>query len=245
MNSKLRYSIEIIENDINVIVNKNYFKYIKYKFMNLHSLGYILTDLISGVLLANGYATLHCSAVNIGQRSLMIFAPPSTGKTITAIKLCENENAKFISEDIAITDGENIYSVPWTSAFRFYNHEKESKFNRFADILCKNIPIFQLLSIKKQKSFDSFYNFYINNKRDGLPIIKTWIRFLWNTKSVYIDYFLRKIGIYKKSIKLSADVPSNPGAPSYLFNWGVHEMIKRYEKANIERWWMKSITILI
>lgn len=160
LNSKIRYSVEIIGNEINVIVNKNYFKYIKYKFMNLHSLGYILTDLISGILLANGYATLHCSAVNIGQRSLVIFAPPGAGKTLTAIKLCENVDAKFISEDIAITDGENIYSVPWTSTFRFYNHEKESKLDRFVDLLHERIPILQLLPISKQKSI---YSYLTNN----------------------------------------------------------------------------------
>lgn len=63
-NSKLRYSIEIRDDkQIDIIVNKNYFKYIKFKFMNLHSIGYILTDLASGLLLNNGYATLHCSSV--------------------------------------------------------------------------------------------------------------------------------------------------------------------------------------
>ena len=155
-NSKIRYSIEIIGNEINVIVNKSYLKYIKYRFMNLHSLDYILTDLVSGILLENGYATLHCSAVNIGERTLVIFAPPSSGKTLTAIKLCESINAKFISEDIAITDGLNIYSVPWTSTFRFYNHESESKVDRVVGFLNKNIPMFQLISIGEQKSINSY-----------------------------------------------------------------------------------------
>lgn len=155
-NSRIRYSIEIRGNDITVIVNKNYFKYIKYRFMNLHSLGYILSDLTSGLLLENGYATLHCSAVNIGERSLTIFAPPGTGKTLTAIKLCENADAKFISEDIGVTDGEYIHSVPWTSTFRYYNHEKESKLDRFMDLLYKNIPILELLSMEDQKSIKTY-----------------------------------------------------------------------------------------
>ncbi len=41
--------------------------------------------------------------------------------------------------------------------------------------------------------------------------------------------------------KVGAGAPPNPGAPSYLFNWGVHEMIKRYEKVEIERWWNETI----
>lgn len=156
-NSKLRYSVEIVDNNhINVVVNKNYFKYIKFKFMNLHSLGYILTDLVSGLLLSNGYATLHCSSVQVEDRTMVIFGPPSTGKTITAIKLCENANAKFIAEDIAITDGIDIYSVPWTSTFRFYDHDKETKGEKMMASLRKKVPIFQLVVSKDRKSIDSY-----------------------------------------------------------------------------------------
>lgn len=155
-NSKLRYSIEILNNNINIIINKNYYKFIKYKFMNLHSLGYILSDIVSGILLLNGYATLHCSSVKIGEKTIVIFAPPGTGKSITSINLCEDIDAKFISEDIAITDGDIIYSVPWTSTFRFYNHDKELKIDKLIDFINKKIPLFQLVSIKKKKSIQSY-----------------------------------------------------------------------------------------
>lgn len=91
-----------------------------------------------------------------------------------------------------------------------------------------------------KKSFDSFYNYYINNKRNILKVIKAWIRYLWHTKTVYLNYFLKKIGISIKSKPLTADCFSNPGAPSYLFNWGVDEMIKRYSEADIEKWWKNN-----
>lgn len=157
LGSKLRYSVEIIENNtININVNKNYYKFIKYKFMNLHSLGYILTDLVSGLLLCNGYATLHCSAVKINERTLVMFAPPSTGKTITAIRLCERNNAKFLSEDIALTDGEYIYSAPWTSTFRFYNHKKETRVDKTVDFIRRKIPLLQLISLRRKKSMDTY-----------------------------------------------------------------------------------------
>lgn len=156
-NTKLRYSVEIKKNNnIDVIVSKNYFKYIKYKFMNLHSIGYIMTDLIVGLLLNNGYSTIHCSAINFKNKTLVIFAPPSTGKTITAIKLCDNKGVRFIAEDIALTDGEKIYAAPWTSTFRYYNHHKESKWDKFVDLLRNKIPVLQLVSIKERKSIDMY-----------------------------------------------------------------------------------------
>lgn len=158
MNAKHCYSIEVAGNEVNVVVDKNYFKYIRYRFMNVHSLGYILTDLISGILLMNGYATLHCSSVSIGDKALVIFAPPSTGKTLTALRLCEYKSAKYIAEDIAITDGDMIYSVPWTSTFRYYNHCKETKADRFVDTLRKKVPLFQLVPAKKRKSIHAYLN---------------------------------------------------------------------------------------
>lgn len=150
INAKHRYSLEVKGNEVNVVVDNNYFKYIRYRFMNVHSLGYILTDVISGILLLNGYATIHCSSVSIGGKALVIFAPPNTGKTITAINLCEYKGANYIAEDIAITDGNYIYSVPWTSTFRSYNHKKESKSDRLAEALRENIPLFQLIPTNKK-----------------------------------------------------------------------------------------------
>lgn len=158
LSAKHRYSIEVIGNEVNVVIDSNYFKYVRYRFMNVHSLGYILTDLISGLLLMNGYATLHCSSVSIGDKALVIFAPPSTGKTLTALRLCEYPNAKYIAEDIAITDGDVIYSVPWTSTFRCYNHSKETKSDRFVDTLRKKVPVFQLAPQKKRKSIYAYLN---------------------------------------------------------------------------------------
>lgn len=152
-NSKLRYSIDVKDNcNIDVIVNKNYFRYVKYRFMNIHSIGYILTDLISGLLLINGYCTIHCSAVQIRDKTIVIFAPTNTGKTLTAMKLCELAGAKFIAEDIALTDGESIYAAPWTSTFSYHNKGRHTKYNKLMDALQNKIIIFQLMSLRERKS---------------------------------------------------------------------------------------------
>lgn len=156
--ARLRYKVELFDDCINFVVNKNYFRFIKHKFINLHSVEHILNDIAAGKLLFNGYATLHCSAVKIGNRTLVIFGPPSIGKTITAIKLSEEENAQFICEDIALTDGSNIYSVPWTSTFRYYEHDKESIKDKIANNIERKIPFLKLTPSKNKKSINSYLN---------------------------------------------------------------------------------------
>lgn len=154
--SKLRFSIEINENDVHVIVGKNYMKYIKHRIMNLHSISYILTDIVAGLLLKNGIATIHCSAVNNENQTIIFFAPPNTGKTLTSIQLCKKHNFKYIAEDFALTDGENVWSVPWTSTFRYYDEVNESRFDSFVNWLTKYIPILEFISFQKKRSIDKY-----------------------------------------------------------------------------------------
>lgn len=151
-NQKFQYKITGIDtNNIVVTVNKNYFKFVKYRFMNIHSIGYILTDIINLRLLANRMAPLHCSGFVRNDECYVIFAPPNTGKTLTAMSLCMNNNAeyKFIAEDLAITDAEFIYAVPWTSTFRYYDSVDKSRFSRTLNNLTEKISVLELLNLGK------------------------------------------------------------------------------------------------
>jgi len=154
--SKLRYSIELNKNEINVVVGKNYMKYIKHRVMGLHSMAYTLTDITAGLLLKNGITTIHCSAVNKGEQSIIIFAPPNTGKTLTSIQLCKNNGFKFIAEDFALTDGKNVWAVPWTSTFRYYDEINESKTDSIVNRITSILPVMELVSVKKNKSIDAY-----------------------------------------------------------------------------------------
>lgn len=156
--SRLRYSISIDDCDINVVVGKTYFKHVKHRVMNLHSLSYILTDLVAGLLTLKGFVTLHCSAVNFPEnnRSAILFAPPNTGKTLSSMMLCKKYNCNFIAEDFAITDGENVYSVPWTSTFRLYDEVNESRVEKFINKLSSILPIIELFKLTKNQSIDSY-----------------------------------------------------------------------------------------
>jgi hypothetical protein len=152
LNTKLRYFLQIDGNDVKMVVNEHYFKRIKFRFMNLHSIGFMLTDIVSGLLLNNGYATLHCSCVQVNGKTIAIFAPPGMGKTFTAINLCKNDNSSFLAEDIALTDGLNVLSVPWTSTYRFYDHENETRFDKALNSVKNKLPIIELVSVKKRKT---------------------------------------------------------------------------------------------
>src|SRR5437870_7188329 len=85
-------------------VNRTYYRYISHRFMNLHSLGYLLTDVASLLLLRRAIAPLHCSAFRCGDATVLIIAPPNTGKTLTTMMACMEHRADFIAEDLAFTD---------------------------------------------------------------------------------------------------------------------------------------------
>jgi hypothetical protein len=70
--------------------------------------------------------------------------------------------ASFISEDLAITDGEYIYACPWTSTFRYYDELSMSWFLRMRMKLIKIIPPLELIPIH---GGDRKINAYIENDR--------------------------------------------------------------------------------
>lgn len=116
----LRYSLRIDGNSVYMICGKNYFKLVRGRIMNMHSAGYILSDVVEAILLRNGLCTLYCSAVSFEKEAVCIFGAPNTGKTLTGILLCNKYGGKMVSEDFAVTDGETLWGAPWTNTHRNY-----------------------------------------------------------------------------------------------------------------------------
>lgn len=139
-----------------VRVNRAYYRLVAHRFMNLHSIHYILTDLAALLLLRRGYAPLHCSAFRKGDATAVIFAPPNTGKTLTAVMACLEHGAQFLAEDIAITDGTMIYPVPWTSTFRYYARLEPSLRSRAASAVRRMLPALELLPLAKPKPITAY-----------------------------------------------------------------------------------------
>lgn len=157
-NRRFQYKLSgLNSNHITMVVNKAYYKYVTHRFMNVHSVGYILTDIVNLKLLHNGLCPIHCSAVEHPEKgTTVIFAPPNTGKTLTSMKLCMELGYNYMAEDLALTDGENVYSVPWTSTFRYYSDIDKSKWSQFLSKLTEKISFVELLGLGKVESIDKY-----------------------------------------------------------------------------------------
>ena len=146
----------LVAGDPVVHVNRNYLRFITHRFMNLHSPGYILTDLVALQLLRNGYVPLHCSGFTTGASTVLVLAAPNTGKTLTAMTACIEHGSGFLAEDLAISDGEKLYSVPWTSTFRYYSEIEEGLAARVMNRLIGLIPPLELLRSKTPPSIEKY-----------------------------------------------------------------------------------------
>jgi hypothetical protein len=145
--SRLQLSVEgILGDEPKVAANRAYYRFVSHRFMNLHSLGYILTDLAGTLLLRKGYAPIHCSAFRFGDATVVVAAPPNTGKTLTTMMACLEHGAQFLAEDLAITDGFMVHSVPWTSTFRYYRRVDRSVLSSLRARLTRWMPLVELLS---------------------------------------------------------------------------------------------------
>lgn len=117
---EIGYNIRICGSRVEAQIGERYYRFVRNRVMNLHGIYYLLADLANLILLQKGYLTLYGSAVSAekGRKGLVFFAPPNTGKTVTAVKLCENAGCSLIGEDVILTDGEQLYGCPWTNSYR-------------------------------------------------------------------------------------------------------------------------------
>jgi len=157
LNKPLEVDFEgLLSDEPHVTANKMYYRFVRYRFMNLHSIGYILTDIAVFLLLKHGYAPLHCSAFRKGDATVVIFAPPNTGKTISTMMACMEHGAEFLAEDLAITDGRTLYAVPWTSTFRYYSRVEKSLLARTANTLTRIFSPLELILARKAKPISAY-----------------------------------------------------------------------------------------
>lgn len=123
---EIGYDIKFDNNMVVAEIGKHYYRYVKNRMMNLHGIYYLLSDIANVILLDNGFITLYASSVcnEPMKKGIVNFAPPNTGKTYTAMKLCELSDYTLVGEDIVISDGYKVYSCPWTNSYRNSNRNK-------------------------------------------------------------------------------------------------------------------------
>jgi len=147
--SKLRLLLRgISSGQPEIIADRNYSRFVIGRFINLHSLGYQMTDLTCALLLNKGLCALHCSSFSTGDSTVAVIAPANTGKTLTTMRAVLHFGASFLSEDLAITDGEYIHACPWTSTFRYYDELSMSWLLRMRMKLIKIIPPLELIPMR-------------------------------------------------------------------------------------------------
>jgi len=174
-------------------VNKTYYRFITHRFMNLHSIGYILTDVASLLLLRHDYAPLHCSAFRKGNATVVIFAPPNTGKTLSTMMACLDYGADFLSEDFAITDGKTVFSVPWTNTFRYYSQIENGYWSRLVSSLTKKIPILELFPLTKTRRVNAFIDEKKILGKSDLTHVVILEHGISSTEQISMDEALRKV----------------------------------------------------
>lgn len=94
-------------------VNRTYHRLGRASIDTVPSVGKLLEDVISLQLLMNGYAMIHCAGLAHGNGVAVLIGLANTGKTTTALTIVKNGGAKYVAEDIAITDGEGLYCCPY------------------------------------------------------------------------------------------------------------------------------------
>ena len=124
----LAFKFKIDGNDIYFSVGRAYYKLVKLRLMNLHSARYMLSDLVSGMLLLNNYAPLYCATVSSKERIIMLFGAPAVGKTVSVAQLLNKDEFSLLSEDISVSDGSTLWSVPFTETYG--QHDKSLRKKR-------------------------------------------------------------------------------------------------------------------
>lgn len=135
-------------------VNKTYHRLGRKTISTVPSVGRLLEDIVSIQLLQNGYALLYCGGVAHGDTATLLVGLSNTGKTTTVLNLVQNGLAKYISEDIAITDGSTIYCCPFTVS----PVDADVASSRRTSVLtwiAENIPILDCTTLR---SIDSIYD---------------------------------------------------------------------------------------
>lgn len=155
----LRYYINVYEKQIHIIVGKSYLRFVPIKLMNLHPISSVLFDAISAVLLQNHMTSLYCSSIKLSNgKSAVFMAPPNTGKSLTVLRLKRDFGANILSEDMAITNGREIWGAPYTNLFRNYHDKSLCAEGDYTPITCpqKIDYVFFLQKGKKIQSIQTF-----------------------------------------------------------------------------------------
>ena len=104
----------VLESEVTKLrVNRTYHRLGRKTISSVPSVGRLLEDVISVQLLHHGYALLYGGGVSYDGEVTLLVGPTNTGKTTTVLRLVKNGDATYVAQDIAITDGTDLYCCPY------------------------------------------------------------------------------------------------------------------------------------
>ncbi len=109
--------LEINNKYAKIIVNNIYHRLNRMSINHLYSPGWHLLDVIDIKLLNIGYCLLHSAAFVYKNKGILLVGLPNTGKTSTAYFFVSKCMAKYIAEDISVTNGKEVFTCPYTFSF--------------------------------------------------------------------------------------------------------------------------------
>lgn len=161
-------SVRMLIRNINttpaIYVNRLYYHLVRFPLGALLPPGRHLLDIATIRLLQTGFFPIHCAAVSKNGRCLLMFAPPDTGKTFTALTLYD-QGFDILTEDMAVTDGCIAWACPFTGTFYHLmsNTQDPSWRTRLTSMYGKAVNIFPLFARMVRPPVASLWS-YTNGK---------------------------------------------------------------------------------
>lgn len=152
---EFRCEISLEPTGARLIVNSTYHKLGRRSIGTVPSVGELLEDIIAVLLLRNGYTLLYCGGFRHEDEVSVLIGPTNSGKTTSVLQLVTQEDAEYIAEDIAITDGSTLYCCPFAISpidEEFLTTDP----NRFQTWVAKNIPLLDSVSVQSLNSVFEF-----------------------------------------------------------------------------------------
>jgi hypothetical protein len=106
---------DLFDDVVSISASKLYNLWALSRFSKLKSIGMELTDIATINLLDKGYLSFHGGCVASDGKGFIITGLPDMGKTLTTMKLLENDKISYLSEDILLIDeSHTAFAVPYT-----------------------------------------------------------------------------------------------------------------------------------
>lgn len=153
-----KLSVKALTDSPKIFVDPFYYQLMRFQYDRIYPPGLHLTNVTIIKLLEQSYSPMHCASVSYDGKAILIFAPPTTGKTFAAISLLEY-GFKILSEDIAIIDDEYVYGCPLTSTFEILpSNVKLSKIKAMQAAITKrlslHIPVRNIFELVDESKVD-------------------------------------------------------------------------------------------